>query len=60
MSDYISPTTAAPTSLKFKIEQIPNTSLAFTRRTSGHCLVAFQTAKLCFGYTPLQNDSVSR
>jgi hypothetical protein len=27
---------------------------SFTRRTSGHCLGTFQTAKLCFGYTPLQ------
>jgi hypothetical protein len=32
---------------------------SFTRRTSGHCLGTFQTAKLCFDYTPLQNGSVS-
>jgi hypothetical protein len=34
------------------MEEIHNTSLAFTRRTSGHCLGTFQTAKLCFDYTP--------
>jgi hypothetical protein len=50
--DYISPATAAPTSLKFKIQQIPNTSLAFSRRTSEHCLGTFQSAKFCFDYTP--------
>jgi hypothetical protein len=27
---------------------------SFTRKTSGHCLGTFQTAKLCFGYTPRQ------
>jgi hypothetical protein len=27
---------------------------SFTRRTSGHCLGTFQTAKFCFDYTPLQ------
>jgi hypothetical protein len=27
--------------------------------TSGHCLGTFQTAKLCFDYTPLPNGSVS-
>jgi hypothetical protein len=32
---------------------------SFTRRTSGHCLGTFQTAKLYFDYTPLQNGSVS-
>jgi hypothetical protein len=37
---------------KIKIEQIPNTSLAFTRRISGHCLGTFQTAKFCFDYIP--------
>jgi hypothetical protein len=39
----ISPTTAAPTSFKSKL------NLSFTRRTIGHCLGTFQTAKLCFG-----------
>jgi hypothetical protein len=52
-SDYISPTTAAPTSFKSKLNK------SFTRRTTGHCLGTFQTAKLCFDYTPLQNGSVS-
>jgi hypothetical protein len=33
--------------------------LVITRRTSGHCLGTFQTAKLCFDYTSLQNGSVS-
>jgi hypothetical protein len=28
-------------------------------RTSGHCLGTFQTAKLCFGYNPPPNGSVS-
>jgi hypothetical protein len=44
--NYISPTTAAPTSFKSKLNK------SFTRRTSGHCLGTFQTAKLCFDYTP--------
>jgi hypothetical protein len=52
-SDYISPTTAAPTSFKSKLNK------SFTRRTSGHCLGTFQTAKLCLDYAPLQNGSVS-
>jgi hypothetical protein len=42
--------------LSFKLK---TESLTFTRRTSGHCLGTFQTAKLCFDYTPLQNGSVS-
>jgi hypothetical protein len=46
--DSIPLTTAAPTSLNPKLIK------SFTRRTSGHCLGTFQTAKLCFGYTPLQ------
>jgi hypothetical protein len=50
---YISPTTAAPTYFK------SNLNKSFTRRTSGHCLRTFQTAKLCFDYTPLQNGSLS-
>jgi hypothetical protein len=54
------PTTAAPTSLKTKIEQIPNTSLTSTRRTSGHCLGNFKTTKFCLDYlSPLQHGTVS-
>jgi hypothetical protein len=58
-SDYISPTTSAPTSLKIKIEQITNTSLAFTGRTSGHCLGTFETAKVYCDYTPPSNTVLS-
>jgi hypothetical protein len=53
-SDYISPTTAAPTYFKSKLNK------SFTRRTSGHCLGTFQTAKLCFDYTPPPYGSVAR
>jgi PAS domain-containing protein len=42
------PTTAAPTSFKSKLKK------SFTRSASGHCLGTFETAKLCFDYTPLQ------
>jgi hypothetical protein len=52
-TDYISPTTAAPTSFKSKLNK------SFTRKTSGHCLGTFQTAKLCFDYTPPAKGSVS-
>jgi hypothetical protein len=50
----IPPTTAAPTSLKKN-----KFNKSFTRRTSGHCLGTFQSAKLLFDYTPLQTGSVS-